>query len=64
MVKLDCFLFFNIKYVNDINILSLKRLFKFELIALNKDDIPAKCKLNITKSTEPPECNYILAKGG
>jgi len=28
------------------------------------DDIPAKCKLNIAKSTEPPEWKPILAKGG
>jgi len=28
------------------------------------DDIPAKCKLKIAKSTEPPEWKPILAKGG
>jgi len=28
------------------------------------DDIPAKCKLNIAKSTDPPEWNPMLAKGG
>ena len=28
------------------------------------DDIPAKCKLKIAKSTDPPEWNPILAKGG
>jgi hypothetical protein len=27
-------------------------------------DIPAKCKLNIAKSTEPPLCAAILDKGG
>jgi hypothetical protein len=27
-----------------------------KLIAPNKDDTPAKCKLKIAKSTEPPEC--------
>ena len=26
-----------------------------ELIAPNKEDTPAKCKLKIAKSTEPPE---------
>ncbi len=30
-------------------------LIKF--IAPNNEDIPAKCKLNIAKSTEPPECD-------
>jgi len=28
------------------------------------DDIPAKCKLKIAKSTDPPEWKPILAKGG
>jgi len=35
-----------------------------KLIAPNKEDTPAKCKLKIAKSTEPPECDCILAKGG
>jgi hypothetical protein len=35
-----------------------------KLIAPNREDIPAKCKLNIAKSTEPPECDCIPAKGG
>jgi hypothetical protein len=26
-----------------------------KLIAPNKEDIPAKCKLKIAKSTDPPE---------
>lgn len=30
----------------------------------NIDDIPAKCKLNIAKSTEPPEWKPMLANGG
>jgi hypothetical protein len=34
------------------------------LIAPNNDEIPAKCKLKITKSTEPPECALIPDKGG
>jgi len=45
------------KYVKDINISLSKRLIKFELIAPNRDDIPARCKLNIAKSTEAPECD-------
>lgn len=28
------------------------------------EDTPAKCKLNIAKSTEPPEWNPMLANGG
>ena len=28
-----------------------------KLIAPNKDETPAKCKLNMAKSTEPPECD-------
>ena len=28
-----------------------------ELIAPNNEDTPAKCKLNMAKSTEPPECD-------
>lgn len=30
----------------------------------NNEEIPAKCRLNIAKSTEPPEWNSIEAKGG
>ena len=37
-------------------------LMKF--IAPNNEDTPAKCKLNIAKSTDPPECDCIPAKGG
>jgi hypothetical protein len=35
-----------------------------KFIAPNNEDTPAKCKLNIAKSTEPPECDCIPAKGG
>jgi hypothetical protein len=27
-----------------------------KFIAPNKDEAPARCKLNMAKSTEPPEC--------
>jgi hypothetical protein len=37
-------------------------LMKF--IAPNKEDTPAKCRLNIAKSTEAPECACTPAKGG
>jgi len=35
-----------------------------KLIAPRIDEIPAKCKLNIAKSTEPPLCACIPANGG
>ena len=35
-----------------------------KLIAPKREDTPAKCKLKIAKSTEPPECDCIPAKGG
>lgn len=35
-----------------------------KFIAPSKDDTPAKCRLNIAKSTEPPECDCIPARGG
>ena len=35
-----------------------------KLIAPNNEDIPDKCKLNIAKSTDAPECDWILDKGG
>jgi len=35
-----------------------------KLIAPNKEEIPAKCKLKIAKSTEPPECETTPLNGG
>ena len=35
-----------------------------KLIAPNNEDTPAKCKLKIAKSTDPPECDCIPANGG
>jgi hypothetical protein len=35
-----------------------------KLTAPKIEDAPAKCKLKIAKSTEPPECASIPAKGG
>jgi len=35
-----------------------------KFIAPSIDDIPAKCKLNIPRSTAPPEWYSILAIGG
>jgi hypothetical protein len=41
-------------------LIPLVRIFNtvvIKLIAPNSDDIPARCKLNIAKSTDPPECD-------
>jgi len=35
-----------------------------KFMAPNIEEIPAKCRLNITMSTDPPECVCMLAKGG
>jgi hypothetical protein len=35
-----------------------------KLIAPSKLEIPDKCKLKITKSTAPPECDASLDNGG
>jgi hypothetical protein len=35
-----------------------------KFIAPNKEDTPVKCKLNIAKSTDPPECDCIPDNGG
>jgi len=40
------------------------KIVTIKLIAPNKEDAPAKCKLKIAKSTEGPECACTLAKGG
>jgi hypothetical protein len=38
--------------------------FNFEFIAPNKEEIPAKCKEKIARSTEPPLCACAPANGG
>jgi hypothetical protein len=35
-----------------------------KFMAPSIDDIPERCKLNIAKSTEAPECDWIPDKGG
>ena len=40
------------------------RIVVIKFMAPNKDEIPAKCKLKIAKSTDPPECAAILDNGG
>jgi hypothetical protein len=60
----------NIDHTNKGNLcklIPLVRIFNtvvMKFIAPNKEDIPARCKLNIAKSTEPPECDCILDRGG
>jgi hypothetical protein len=36
--------------------LRILKIVVIKLIAPNNEEIPAKCKLKIAKSTEPPEC--------
>ena len=40
------------------------KIVQIKFIAPNNDEIPAKCKLNIPKSTAPPLCAMIEDKGG
>ena len=35
-----------------------------KFIAPNKEDTPAKCNEKIARSTEGPECDWMLANGG
>ena len=49
---------------NDIPFVLIFNVVLIKFIAPNNEDTPAKCRLNIAKSTEPPECDCIPAKGG
>jgi hypothetical protein len=40
------------------------KIVTIKLIAPRIEETPAMCKLKIAASTEPPECAWILAKGG
>ena len=40
------------------------RIVVMKFIAPNNDEIPARCRLKIAKSTEAPECDWIPANGG
>jgi hypothetical protein len=40
------------------------RAVEIKLIAPSREDTPARCRENIAKSTEPPECDCIPDKGG
>jgi len=35
-----------------------------KLIAPSNEEIPARCSEKIARSTDPPECDWILDKGG
>jgi len=48
----------------DIPLVLIFKVVLIKLIAPNNEETPAKCKLKIAKSTEPPECDCIPAKGG
>ena len=48
----------------DIPLVLIFKVVLIKLIAPNKDDTPAKCKLKIAKSTLPPECDCIPDNGG
>ena len=48
----------------DIPLVLIFKVVVMKLIAPNKEETPAKCKLKIAKSTDPPECDCIPAKGG
>lgn len=49
---------------NDIPLVLIFNAVLMKFIAPNKEDTPARCKLKIAKSTDPPECDCIPAKGG
>jgi hypothetical protein len=49
---------------NDKPLVLMLRVVLMKLIAPNNELTPARCKLKIAKSTEPPECDCIPAKGG
>lgn len=40
------------------------RAVEIKLIAPRREDTPARCRENIAKSTEPPECDCIPDNGG
>ena len=42
----------------------MQKIVAIKLIAPNKEETPAKCKLKIAISTEEPGCATILDKGG
>ena len=49
---------------NDIPGALMLRTVVIKFIAPNREDTPDKCKENIAKSTEAPECDCILDNGG
>jgi hypothetical protein len=48
----------------DIPFVLILSVVQIKLIAPNKEETPARCKLKIAKSTEPPEWDWIPANGG
>ena len=49
---------------NDIPLVLMFNTVHMKLIAPSKEEIPARCRLKIAKSTLPPEWLWILDKGG
>ena len=48
----------------DIPLVLMLRAVLMKFTAPNNELTPARCRLKIAKSTEPPECDWIPAKGG
>jgi hypothetical protein len=48
----------------DISVIRILKTVEIKLIAPNNEEIPAKCKLKIAKSTAAPECATIPDNGG
>ena len=48
----------------DIPLVLILSVVLIKFIAPNIEEIPAKCKLKIAKSTEPPECDWTPDNGG
>lgn len=40
------------------------RIVVMKLVAPSREEIPAKCRLKIARSTEPPECDCKVERGG
>jgi len=54
----------NGKLWNDKLFTRMLKIVQIKLIAPKIDDAPERCKLKIAKSTDPPECELPLDKGG
>jgi hypothetical protein len=48
----------------DIPLVLIFKTVHIKFMAPNNEETPARCKLNIARSTAPPECDCIPANGG